>query len=124
MESAYSEKELPGLDARSVRSSESTTVPEHHNYERDADRYRNIYGAIIDTTYMQPGGDDVYDAKVKLLNEALLDMGMGRYQWLLTVVTGLGWFLDSVCLLHFNAQQCADSASSFGCSRSPSSNPL
>ncbi|GME44800.1 putative sugar transporter [Neofusicoccum parvum] len=101
MESAYSEKELPGLDARSVRSSESTTVPEHHNYERDADRYRNIYGAIIDTTYMQPGGDDVYDAKVKLLNEALLDMGMGRYQWLLTVVTGLGWFLDSFWMFSF-----------------------
>lgn len=99
------EKELPQYDSRSVRSSytssSSSTVPppvivENYANERDADRYRNTFGAIIDTTYMQPGGDDVYDAKVKLLNEALLDMGMGRYQWLLTVVTGLGWFLDSV----------------------------
>ncbi|KAF4308525.1 putative sugar transporter [Botryosphaeria dothidea] len=104
------EKELPQYDSRSVRSSytssSSSTVPppvivENYANERDADRYRNTFGAIIDTTYMQPGGDDVYDAKVKLLNEALLDMGMGRYQWLLTVVTGLGWFLDSFWMFSF-----------------------
>ncbi|KKY16016.1 putative sugar transporter [Diplodia seriata] len=109
MDSAWSEKDLPGYDARSVRSASTTSsgnthVPPVVHYqanERDVDRYRNSFGAIIDTTYMQPGGDDVYDAKVKLLNEALLDMGMGRYQWLLTVVTGLGWFLDSFWMFSF-----------------------
>ncbi|KAF8955009.1 hypothetical protein BDZ97DRAFT_349549 [Flammula alnicola] len=39
-----------------------------------------------------PGGDDIghspYERKARLLNEALQEIGMGRYQWGLFVVTG------------------------------------
>jgi hypothetical protein len=33
----------------------------------------------------------IYQAKAPVLNDALQDVGMGRYQWGLFVVTGFGW---------------------------------
>lgn len=35
--------------------------------------------------------DPIYQAKARVLNDALQDVGMGRYQWGLFVVTGFGW---------------------------------
>jgi hypothetical protein len=32
----------------------------------------------------------------------MLDVGMGKYQWLLLLMTGVGWFLDSVSDHFFN----------------------
>ncbi|KAF9492612.1 MFS general substrate transporter [Pleurotus eryngii] len=43
--------------------------------------------------------DPVYQAKARLLNEAIQGIGMGRYQWSLFLVAGFGWFVDSVWLL-------------------------
>ncbi|GJE95530.1 MFS general substrate transporter [Phanerochaete sordida] len=40
--------------------------------------------------------DPVYTAKARLLNSAIQEIGMGRYQWYLFVVAGFGWFADSV----------------------------
>ncbi|KAF8200208.1 MFS general substrate transporter [Pholiota molesta] len=40
--------------------------------------------------------DPVYYAKTLALNRAIQDIGMGRYQWLLFIVAGFGWFADSV----------------------------
>lgn len=40
--------------------------------------------------------DPVYQAKARLLNEAIQEIGMGRYQWSLFLVAGFGWFADSV----------------------------
>lgn len=45
----------------------------------------------------QPGTDAVYASKSALLSQALQDLGMGRYQWFLVIVTSVGWFLSSVC---------------------------
>lgn len=45
----------------------------------------------------QPCMDAVYAAKSTLLSQALQDLGMGRYQWFLALVTSVGWFLSSVC---------------------------
>lgn len=42
------------------------------------------------------GIDPVYQAKARLLNDAFQDIGMGRYQWWLFVVTGFGWFSDNL----------------------------
>lgn len=36
-------------------------------------------------------------AKVSLLNEALSEIGMGRYQYELFVSGGFGWFADNIC---------------------------
>ncbi|KAI0350963.1 MFS general substrate transporter [Trametes cingulata] len=40
--------------------------------------------------------DPVYQAKARVLNAALQEIGMGKYQWWLFAVAGFGWFADSV----------------------------
>lgn len=40
--------------------------------------------------------DAVYQAKARILNDALQEIGMGRYQWALFVVTGFGWLADNL----------------------------
>ncbi|KAM5352985.1 hypothetical protein ACJ41O_005707 [Fusarium nematophilum] len=34
----------------------------------------------IDTTQVQPGADPVYEAKISIMNEALIDVGMGPFR--------------------------------------------
>lgn len=51
----------------------------------------------IDTTQVQPGADAAYEAKITILNEALIDIGMGPFQWKIFATTGFGWFIDNVC---------------------------
>ncbi|KAK7059872.1 putative MFS-type transporter PB1E7.08c [Favolaschia claudopus] len=40
--------------------------------------------------------DAIYQAKARILNNALQDIGMGRYQWAVFVVTGFGWLSDNL----------------------------
>ncbi|KAF5329762.1 hypothetical protein D9619_009282 [Psilocybe cf. subviscida] len=40
--------------------------------------------------------DPVYYEKTLILNRAIQEIGMGRYQWQLFFVAGFGWFADSV----------------------------
>ncbi|KAI1525272.1 ProP Permease of the major facilitator superfamily, partial [Pyrenophora tritici-repentis] len=40
--------------------------------------------------------DPVYEAKAKVLNKAIQDIGMGRYQWQLFIVIGFGWAMDNL----------------------------
>ncbi|KAL4072126.1 major facilitator superfamily domain-containing protein [Scleroderma citrinum] len=46
--------------------------------------------------YTEGSLDPVYHAKAKILNHALQDIGMGKYQWYLFVVAGFGWSSDSL----------------------------
>ncbi|KAL5002445.1 major facilitator superfamily domain-containing protein [Aspergillus recurvatus] len=65
--------------------------------------YRSIYGTVIDISCSQTeaGAGAVLEAKAQLLNQALLDIGMGRYQWFLFIITSIGWFLDSFWMASF-----------------------
>jgi len=38
--------------------------------------------------------DSPYERKSKVINKAIQDMGMGRYQWELFVLCGMGWLAD------------------------------
>ncbi len=40
--------------------------------------------------------DPVYEAKARVLNRAIQDIGMGWYQWQLFVVVGFGWAADNM----------------------------
>jgi MFS family permease len=40
--------------------------------------------------------DPVYDAKARVLNRAIQDIGMGWYQWQLFIVVGFGWASDNL----------------------------
>ncbi|KAL2372396.1 MFS transporter, metabolite:H+ symporter [Blastomyces gilchristii SLH14081] len=50
------------------------------------------------TTATLPSGsaDPIYEAKAQLLNQAILDIGMGWYQWQLFIVIGFGWASDNL----------------------------
>ncbi|KAM0231640.1 hypothetical protein ACHAP5_011009 [Fusarium lateritium] len=56
--------------------------------------HRDYHG--IDTSQVQPGADAVYEAKISVLNEALIDIGMGPFQWKIFLTTGFGWFIDQL----------------------------
>ena len=44
------------------------------------------------------GHDSSYDRKSKVINKAMLDIGMGSYQWRLFVLCGFGWLADNLWL--------------------------
>ncbi|KAL5042425.1 major facilitator superfamily domain-containing protein [Aspergillus fruticulosus] len=56
--------------------------------------HTNYHG--LDRTQVQPGADAVYEAKIAVLNEALIDIGMGPFQWKIFATTGFGWFVDQL----------------------------
>ncbi|KAK5020454.1 hypothetical protein LTS07_011537 [Exophiala sideris] len=82
-----------------VRSTNPTQLDEKIEAAGNVDRvesgleekttgHREYHG--IDTTHVQPGADAAYDAKIALINEALIDIGMGPFQWKLFMLTGYG----------------------------------
>jgi hypothetical protein len=75
-------------DVEKGRPSKPSEIPQ--------EEHKSLLGLAIKTPKTHTGSDAVFAAKAQLLNQALLDMRMGRYQWLLFLMTGVGWFLDSV----------------------------
>lgn len=41
-----------------------------------------------------------YVGKAKVINLAIQDIGMGRYQWQLFILCGFGWFADKYVSLY------------------------
>lgn len=64
--------------------------------------YRNRLGSEvaigIDDLSAIPKGtiDPVYEAKARVLNRAIQNIGMGYYQWQLFIVVGFGWASDNL----------------------------
>jgi hypothetical protein len=54
--------------------------------------------AEIEADVAASGTDTPYDRKSKVINRALEDMGMGRYQWKLFILAGCGWMADNLWL--------------------------
>ncbi|CAL3972766.1 unnamed protein product [Diplocarpon coronariae] len=44
------------------------------------------------------GHDTAYDLKSKIINKAIQDIGMGRYNWELFLLCGFGWYADNLWL--------------------------
>lgn len=59
-----------------------------------AEEDKHIVDSLVVSDY-----DESYNAKIKILNDALQDIGMGRFQWALFVVAGFGWFMDNFWML-------------------------
>lgn len=51
------------------------------------------------------GINPAFMAKVVVLNRAMAELGMGRYQWELFFTSGFGWMADNLCefnrIIHF-----------------------
>jgi hypothetical protein len=43
------------------------------------------------------GINPAFMAKVAVLNKAMNELGMGRYQWELFFTSGFGWMADNIC---------------------------
>ncbi|EOD46788.1 putative membrane transporter protein [Neofusicoccum parvum UCRNP2] len=94
----------PSIEEHGVANQEEISqekkpaVAEEPDYDfeesKGALRHMNRVGDVIDTAAVQPGTDLVYERKVALLNEAILDIGMGHYQWWTFILTGFGWYTD------------------------------
>ena len=52
--------------------------------------------STLATAVPDDGIDAPYKAKARVLNDAIQDIGMGRYQWQLFVVIGFGWASDNL----------------------------
>ncbi|PYH66438.1 uncharacterized protein BO88DRAFT_118849 [Aspergillus vadensis CBS 113365] len=54
--------------------------------------------AEVEADVATSGKDTAYDRKAKLINRAIQDIGMGRYQWQLFALCGFGWLADNLWL--------------------------
>ena len=54
--------------------------------------------AEVDLDIAASGHDTQYDRKSKIINKAIQDIGMGRYQWELFILCGFGWLADNMWL--------------------------
>lgn len=50
----------------------------------------------VDEDQAIDGVDPVYAAKARVLNRAIMDIGMGKYQWHLFFCIGYGWAMDNM----------------------------
>lgn len=50
----------------------------------------------IDTHVATPGVSKIYKKKVAIMNQALIEIGMGNFQWKILMLTGFGWLVDNV----------------------------
>ncbi|KAJ5212249.1 MFS general substrate transporter [Penicillium cinerascens] len=57
-----------------------------------------VLRAEIDAEAASSGQDSMYDRKAKVINRAIQDIGMGRYQWELFALCGFGWTADNLWL--------------------------
>ncbi|GAA5913564.1 hypothetical protein JCM5296_001425 [Sporobolomyces johnsonii] len=56
------------------------------------------YDTALEAKAAEEGIDAIFLAKVGVINEALAQCGMGRYQWQLFISAGFGWFADNIWL--------------------------
>ncbi|QSS61881.1 sugar transporter [Histoplasma capsulatum] len=52
--------------------------------------------AEVESDAATSGRDTAYDRKSKVINLAIQDIGMGKYQWQLFVLCGFGWLADNL----------------------------
>ncbi|CAJ0538797.1 Ff.00g067320.m01.CDS01 [Fusarium sp. VM40] len=82
------------IDRPDITSAPINTTIDDVDASKHLAGHSNYHG--IDTSQVQPGADAVYEAKISMLNEALIDIGMGPFQWKIFMTTGFGWFIDQL----------------------------
>lgn len=114
MEPTTSNTENKGAHEHVETSSLGTAVPDS-GMKQHLGGHGDYHG--INTSEIQPGTDAVYEGKIALMNEALIDLGMGKFQWLVFAATGFGWFVDNVCIQLRANQTIQLTMNSSGCKR-------
>lgn len=78
---------------------ESPTRDAHHGKDHPHDALSQGEAYTIDAdkeVSVIDGVDPIYAAKARVLNAAIQEIGMGRYQWQLFFVIGFGWAQDNL----------------------------
>lgn len=72
--------------------------PDYDPQKSDKHITRSVSVHGVDDIATIPKGqlDPVYEAKARVLNRAIQDIGMGWYQWQLFIVVGFGWASDNL----------------------------
>ncbi|CAJ2511866.1 Uu.00g074910.m01.CDS01 [Anthostomella pinea] len=71
----------------------------HHHEDGSEGRFTvEMLRAEIESDLQSGGVDSAYDRKSKVINRAIQDIGMGKYQWELFVLCGFGWLADNLWL--------------------------
>lgn len=81
-------------DISDEKNIESPPSPENSYSAYTVDGLR----AEIELDLSASGHDTAYDRKSKVINKAIQDIGMGKYQWSLFVLCGFGWLADNMWL--------------------------
>jgi len=71
-------------------------MDESHGYKEPSAQTVARDGEVPVSVLEDGSLDPVYEAKAKMLNKAMQDIGMGRYQWQLFIVIGFGWAMDNL----------------------------
>ncbi|KAL4873248.1 hypothetical protein BDV12DRAFT_160677 [Aspergillus spectabilis] len=69
-----------------------------HQASQDGHLTLEILRAEVENDLVASGQDSAYDRKSKVINRAIQDIGMGRYQWELFALCGFGWTADNLWL--------------------------
>ncbi|KAF9233402.1 major facilitator superfamily domain-containing protein [Melanogaster broomeanus] len=74
----------------------SATHDRSFDGERDNEKNGNPDVYVKQDLFTDSSLDPVYQAKARILNDAMQEIGMGKYQWLLFIVAGFGWLSDNL----------------------------
>ncbi|KAL2812855.1 major facilitator superfamily domain-containing protein [Aspergillus granulosus] len=85
------------LDRASSAENGVGSVRSHHE-SQDGHLTIEILRAEVENDVAASGQDSAYDRKAKVINRAIQDIGMGRYQWELFMLCGFGWLADNLWL--------------------------
>ncbi|KAH6670282.1 major facilitator superfamily transporter [Plectosphaerella plurivora] len=86
---------MTDLEAR-ADSKEANDLPDEGRNGEASARVADAAGANDLSIYPSGTLDPVYEAKAKILNRAIQEIGMGWYQWQLFIVIGFGWAADNM----------------------------
>ncbi|KAI1908860.1 hypothetical protein LOZ61_001082 [Ophidiomyces ophidiicola] len=67
-----------------------------HQHGLDAVSEESLSEDGLTMELLEGASDPIYEAKARLINKAMQDIGMGWYQWQLFVVIGFGWASDNL----------------------------
>lgn len=84
-------------------SSDSLNEREKNAHSNDTKAALESLRAEIEADVSASGQNTPYDRKSKVVNKAIQDIGMGRYNWELFVLCGFGWFADNLCAYMISA---------------------
>lgn len=89
----------PAVNAGEAGGFERSSSPPAYSLKAKAAGTADTESLNSDITLaaQEEGIDPAFYAKVQVLNRALSEIGMGRYQWELFFSGGFGWFADNIC---------------------------